>query len=1855
MPHLALQAVRAPGPSINTSLRIKTLLANNLVTEAFELQRSKGSNEQLLIEFFKGCDEHKKWHQVLHLALTEREGQTLCTFLRSCETLLSENLHLLYLLQRNLYIEAISYLDESTRHRASQSPLMQRKLENTRDLIVSSYKLAMNGTSRGLCDQYMLIKNRLDLDVHGAVDRTLSSELNPFIVDANANVVGSLFHRAMISAKKTGINTNKNHIPLLGNIRIDVDPDESPDALNPISEPKSYGGLLKRRKEMTYASPTDPDAKQPAAKRQRTDSFSIGDADWKKHAPGINSYLLTSLTNHSHIAGKRMHIEMDENLDDIGDDDDGSGNNLDDTVANEASPSQRNSFGELCETANLLSTPVVRSSRLEKHNLIESRCHTPQSILKPRSLSRRSLSPSLTVNSAKRSVDFNSKSFCYTIPSQNDEYRLAAIQETIKLRETDEDDSSSSNTLNSIKGRRPIHSGKHSSASNSVDEFYSPETSKVENESTAPEQMDQSDISHIMSTQPEMPTPTTPHGMSTGRKLRSKTPEVVAISSTRITRSRSKLNLDDTDEQESATKQPVLNTSTPKRPPKLRQSPSRFLTKNVLTSNALKVQSEIERSEKTVSETHDLDDNDLVDAAASASKPRNLLKDASELSIRHRSMYGMDTTEEGDGTQSKRDLLHDSSIYSVELSESTKLSVHVDDASVDDATANTEKTADQASEEETNSDESSENEAAIEYVQPPVTEGHVETQSIEVFSTASNDNVSENLSSNVVEVHKVAETTTTVTEETVVVTEKLPTNYLTDSSAAVSDSMMQKFNRYENYTGSFFSETQPLQENLLDDSSQCGPVIIHETDSNRDSNDDDVVNVDDLDSNSEQLESLPNDSELESDIDEIDMEEEVVEEENEQECVNVDDDDGVINISSSSSSSSDSDSESSKSDDNNDGNFGGASHGDFNTYDDIKYDLNNELGIVPPMSSQQPQAVDQFEQVADYNITEMQPAPIQLDVPTQEQAMNEMIYGDLNVADAEMLNLDVHNDAFGFEMHGNREKILGDHHGIHTNMVEIPNTVSQSLVLDEAKIADSAQQTSSGAGAPPQESENVEAIQATSNANDENDVTSSITELVGAAHGESNIVVDSNEPQTRESVEQPVETSKSEDNRTENVESDAGKNLELSSEVNIQPHNETTNESNVLDNAMIIDETVMAKEEEEATHSQAAGIQSSQMEIDTTNEQPKQSEMVESTEIESDTSRTEPKQPLATEIEEQMSCSTSKEKYLSIKLRRSEVEHLQAAQNELSQSTASETANSQSPNEDTANETNILDKAMVIDETTAVAEEDEAAHSQAADTQSEQMEMDVDNEQRKQSNAAKLRATRSKSQQPRTIETDGVTETQRKKRSASVVKDYAIKLNRSEVKQLLASQNDLVQSTGSSSSVEKSNRTKRAGSEQKEQTAARQKQIESEPVQSDTQTTTNSQQSTESSRRKRGNSQQKELPKNATADEEPSTSKTTIPKRQRTKSTTDSELGEKFDAEESVPSRRLRKAISQQSLSDISENTNDEMTSTKSRTPRKSAPRRAVSQQSLSSTSDSDSKLVNEPAPRATRSKSTQSLQSIESDAAASTSPRAKRTTSKQPSNTDTNSLKRKTRLDSETSGSELGDKFDADESSRSRRLRKAISHQTLSKIDEHVGEVSTPEKIKTPRKAAAPRRAESYQSLSSASLSDSKTGAESAQRVTRSKSIQSVQSNDSDATSVASRSKRGPSKQRSDDANSQKETKTLKRKKDLPPIPEDDSQAQSILPPEYLETSRLTRSQRATIEKHAKPKEKTVEVSTPSKRNTRKTKDDTESTKSPTSDHSDTESVASQKSSVSKASKRSKTSEASSSQRSTRLRTQRK
>lgn len=224
-PHLALRALRAPGPPIAPLLEIRTLLANNLVAEAFQLQRSK-ADASLLHEFFKTCHTQQKWHYVLDLSLNAAEEESLGTFLRTNDSTLTANLHFVYLLQRSKYIEAISYVDDLQHNRR------RRKLDlDTPNTIVAAYKLTMTPATRTMSDVYYALRDNINakLNQKAIAPNPLSTKL----LQRKLDLIGGIYHRTVISAEQTTpaywfgqpnkrCSLTPNNVPFLRNPQYDV-------------------------------------------------------------------------------------------------------------------------------------------------------------------------------------------------------------------------------------------------------------------------------------------------------------------------------------------------------------------------------------------------------------------------------------------------------------------------------------------------------------------------------------------------------------------------------------------------------------------------------------------------------------------------------------------------------------------------------------------------------------------------------------------------------------------------------------------------------------------------------------------------------------------------------------------------------------------------------------------------------------------------------------------------------------------------------------------------------------------------------------------------------------------------------------------------------------------------------------------------------------------------------------------------------------------------------------------------------------------------------------------------------------------------------------------------------------------------------------------------------------------------------------------------------------------------------------------------------------------------------------------------------------------------------------------------
>lgn len=377
VPHLALRALHAPGSPISPSLEIRTLLANDLVADAFQVQRMK-RNRDLLFEFYRGCHEQRKWHYLLNLSLNDKEEECLGEFLRSIESALGENIHFLYLLRRSKYLEAITFIDDLNHKKGS------RQLDlDTPNTILSTYRLTMTPSIRQFSDLYYSKKDDINMKLNRTAKcpKPLSSHLSQRIFD----VMGGVYHQSLIHTEQTGpaywenqqkkmCGITPSNVPFLNGLRVDPSIDNAFD--DRVCYPEPFVASHKRR---ANDSLEDRDRDEgPVAKRHRMD------------ISNVNSTLLTSFKDVAHQS-KSITRQSDDTIE-----------MEDDT--------------DLLQTT--LNTPVVQSRRnVKKAFSLLERIGTPQSILKSRSSYREK---SVSSMASRRSVD-SDRSIRFNLPADNND------------------------------------------------------------------------------------------------------------------------------------------------------------------------------------------------------------------------------------------------------------------------------------------------------------------------------------------------------------------------------------------------------------------------------------------------------------------------------------------------------------------------------------------------------------------------------------------------------------------------------------------------------------------------------------------------------------------------------------------------------------------------------------------------------------------------------------------------------------------------------------------------------------------------------------------------------------------------------------------------------------------------------------------------------------------------------------------------------------------------------------------------------------------------------------------------------------------------------------------------------------------------------------------------------------------------------------------------------------------------------------------------------------------------------------------------------------------------------------------
>lgn len=381
-PHLALRALHAPGSPISPSLEMRTLLANDLVADAFQVQRMK-RNRDLLFEFFQMCHEQRKWHYLLNLSLNDKEEECLGEFLRSIESSMGENIHFIYLLRRSKYIEAVTFIDDL--HHKKRSGHLDLDTPNT---ILSTYRLTMAPPIRQFSDLYYKQRDNINVKLNSKAEcpKPLSSQLS----QGKFDIGGGVYHQSLLHTEQTSASYWENqerkmcglapsNVPFLYGLRVNSSPNSSFD--DRVCYPEMFVPSHKRRMNDSLESAVQA----PTAKRQRLDCSTV------------TSSLLTPLKPTKHQSTAILSKSLDDTID-----------MEDDT--------------EVLET--MLSTPVVQSRQnVKKPFSLLERVGTPQSILKSRSSYR---GKSVSSVASRRSVDSDERSIRFDLPNDDNNVAVAA-------------------------------------------------------------------------------------------------------------------------------------------------------------------------------------------------------------------------------------------------------------------------------------------------------------------------------------------------------------------------------------------------------------------------------------------------------------------------------------------------------------------------------------------------------------------------------------------------------------------------------------------------------------------------------------------------------------------------------------------------------------------------------------------------------------------------------------------------------------------------------------------------------------------------------------------------------------------------------------------------------------------------------------------------------------------------------------------------------------------------------------------------------------------------------------------------------------------------------------------------------------------------------------------------------------------------------------------------------------------------------------------------------------------------------------------------------------------------------------
>uniref|UniRef100_A0A182PKT2 ELYS-like domain-containing protein n=1 Tax=Anopheles epiroticus TaxID=199890 RepID=A0A182PKT2_9DIPT len=207
-PNLALKVLRAPGAPVSPQLELTTLVQNNLIPEAFNLQRRTPQPEgRQFVWFIEAIMMAGKPHTLLEFALNDEEKYVLRSYLRDCPVDASDSLMLGHLLQNCEFVEAVQLVDRLGR---------RRNVEVQKE-ILGLYHNALDPMSQQLAYLTYQHGNELEPKLGPGTDpddptapkalETLSSSLIRNRADFRVRVL----HHSITAIKEAAVRTGLHH------------------------------------------------------------------------------------------------------------------------------------------------------------------------------------------------------------------------------------------------------------------------------------------------------------------------------------------------------------------------------------------------------------------------------------------------------------------------------------------------------------------------------------------------------------------------------------------------------------------------------------------------------------------------------------------------------------------------------------------------------------------------------------------------------------------------------------------------------------------------------------------------------------------------------------------------------------------------------------------------------------------------------------------------------------------------------------------------------------------------------------------------------------------------------------------------------------------------------------------------------------------------------------------------------------------------------------------------------------------------------------------------------------------------------------------------------------------------------------------------------------------------------------------------------------------------------------------------------------------------------------------------------------------------------------------------------------